>query len=127
MTAPVVDGDLCVLCGQAAGETSPLDRSADSGPMLLAVHSDGTVCGYVAHDLCVRYVRAHGPLSDVDCLCGRGPVVEGIPRTGWSLEAPTRRERGDADHASGYEPPTLRGPDEQDSDADSGDDPQEQS
>ncbi|HSS67425.1 MAG TPA: hypothetical protein VLK34_02655, partial [Nocardioidaceae bacterium] len=71
---------LCVLCGQAPGDTSPLDRSADSGPMILAVHSDGTACGYVVHDLCVRYVRAHGPLADVDCLCGRGPVVEGIPR-----------------------------------------------
>ena len=74
---------LCVLCGQPPGASSPLDRGADSGPMLLAVHSDSTACGYVAHEICVRYVRQHGSLADVDCLCGRGAVIEGIPPASW--------------------------------------------
>jgi hypothetical protein len=122
MTQYVSDGagTLCVLCGQAPGDPSPVDRSADSGPMLLAVHSDGTACGYAAHDICVRYVRAHGPLADVDCPCGRGEVVEGVPRPlSWQTE--TRTDRGrTAEHASddGVELPTEREADEEDDDSD---------
>ena len=120
MTVNQPDDTLCVLCGRAPGDASPLDRTADSGPMLLAVHSDGVACGYVAHDLCVRYVRANGPLADVDCLCGAGPVVEGIaPPDSWSAPAPTRRghdEAGRDESHQGWEPPTERGEDERDED-----------
>jgi hypothetical protein len=78
----------CVLCGQDPGEPGLLDRSADSGPMLLAVHSDGVACGNIAHDTCVRRVRARGPLDYVDCPCGRGSVVEGIaPPSSWRPES----------------------------------------